>query len=197
MEKLEPLCTVWNLNVAIAIENSMRIFQKIKTELPYDSVIPPAYTHPQKLKLGSQWGYLYTHVGCHDWLNWHGFGRTPEVGDGQGGLAYCGSWGCKESDTTEQLNWTELFMAGLFTKKFEYKFWCWNSIIALFFSVLLFLSHFYVYVTLHSEALLLLWTVSIMPRAYQETTMDSCKYISSTLDLAVFAPSHLGLSRWC
>ena len=33
---------------------------------------------------------------------------TPEVGDGQGGLACCDSWGRKESDTTEQLNWTEL-----------------------------------------------------------------------------------------
>ena len=30
--------------------------------------------------------------------------RTPEVGDGQGGLACCDSWGCKESHTTEQLN---------------------------------------------------------------------------------------------
>ena len=30
---------------------------------------------------------------------------TPGVGDGQGGLASCDSWGCKESDTTEQLNW--------------------------------------------------------------------------------------------
>ena len=28
-------------------------------------------------------------------------------GDGQGGLACCDSWGCKESDTTEQLNRTE------------------------------------------------------------------------------------------
>ena len=28
-------------------------------------------------------------------------------GDGQGGLAYCSSWGCKESDMTERLNWTE------------------------------------------------------------------------------------------
>ena len=27
-----------------------------------------------------------------------------EVGDGQGGLAWCGSWSCKESDTTERLN---------------------------------------------------------------------------------------------
>ena len=30
------------------------------------------------------------------------------VGDGQGGLACCSSWGCKELNTTEQLNWTEL-----------------------------------------------------------------------------------------
>ena len=33
---------------------------------------------------------------------------TPGVGDGQGGLACCNSWGRKESDTTEWLNWTEL-----------------------------------------------------------------------------------------
>ena len=32
---------------------------------------------------------------------------TPEVGDGLGGLACCDSWGCKESDTTERLNWTD------------------------------------------------------------------------------------------
>ena len=34
---------------------------------------------------------------------------TPGVGDGQGGLAWCDSWGHKESDTTERLNWTEAF----------------------------------------------------------------------------------------
>ena len=34
----------------------------------------------------------------------YGFGWTPGVGDGQGGLACCGSWGRKESDTTERLN---------------------------------------------------------------------------------------------
>jgi len=32
---------------------------------------------------------------------------TPGVGDGQGGLACCDSWGCEESDTTEWLNWTD------------------------------------------------------------------------------------------
>ena len=40
----------------------------------------------------------------HHGHNEHGFGWIPGVGDGQGGLACCGSWGRKESDTTEQLN---------------------------------------------------------------------------------------------
>ena len=44
----------------------------------------------------------------HHRVNGYGFGLTPGVGDGQGGLACCDSWGHKESDTTEQLNWTEL-----------------------------------------------------------------------------------------
>ena len=47
-------------------------------------------------------------AGWHHWLNAHEFGWTLGVGDGQGGLAFCDSWGHKESDTTEQLNWTEL-----------------------------------------------------------------------------------------
>ena len=47
-------------------------------------------------------------VGWHHQLNGHGFGWTPGVGDGQGGLACCSPWGHKESDTTEQLNCTEL-----------------------------------------------------------------------------------------
>ena len=38
----------------------------------------------------------------------HEFEYPPVVGDGQGGLACCDSWGRKESDTTERLNWTEL-----------------------------------------------------------------------------------------
>ena len=44
----------------------------------------------------------------HHRLNGHEFGWTPGVGDGQGGLVCCDSWGRKESDTTEWLNWTEL-----------------------------------------------------------------------------------------
>ena len=46
-------------------------------------------------------------VGWHHQHNGHEFGWTLAVGDGQGGLACCGSWGRKESDMTEQLNLTD------------------------------------------------------------------------------------------
>ena len=46
-------------------------------------------------------------VGWHHWLDGHEFEWTLGVGDGQGGLACCDSWGRKELDMTERLNWTE------------------------------------------------------------------------------------------
>ena len=45
-------------------------------------------------------------VRWYNWLNGHEFGWTPGVGDGQRGLACCGSWCSKELGTTEWLNWT-------------------------------------------------------------------------------------------
>ena len=47
-------------------------------------------------------------VGWHHRLSRHESEQAPGVGDGQGGMACCSPWGRKESDTTEQLNWTEL-----------------------------------------------------------------------------------------
>ena len=47
-------------------------------------------------------------AGWHHQLDGHEFEWTLVVGDGQGGLACCNSWGCKELDTTERLDWTEL-----------------------------------------------------------------------------------------
>ena len=64
--------------------------------------------------VGKDWGHEEKWMtedemaGWYHWLDGHGFGWTPGVGDGQGGLACCSSWGHKESDTTEQLHWTEL-----------------------------------------------------------------------------------------
>ena len=46
-------------------------------------------------------------VGLHHQLSGHEFEQAPGVGDGQGNLACCSPWGCKESDMTEWLNWTE------------------------------------------------------------------------------------------
>ena len=47
---------------------------------------------------GRRRGHRDEMVGWHHRLNGH------EFDDGQGGLAFCGSWGHKESDMTEQLN---------------------------------------------------------------------------------------------
>ena len=46
-------------------------------------------------------------IGWHHWFDRHKFEQALGVGDGQGSLACCSPWGCKESDMTEQLNWTE------------------------------------------------------------------------------------------
>ena len=59
-------------------------------------------------------------VGWHHRLDGHGFGWTPGVGDGRGGLACCGSWGCKELDMTEWLNWTECSHARVFWDNYHF-----------------------------------------------------------------------------
>jgi len=47
-------------------------------------------------------------AGWHHWLDGRESQRTPGVGDGQGGLVCCDSWGRKESNMTEQLIWSDL-----------------------------------------------------------------------------------------
>ena len=44
----------------------------------------------------------------HHWLNGHEFEQALGLGDGQESLACCSPWGCKESDRTEWLNWTDM-----------------------------------------------------------------------------------------
>ena len=58
-------------------------------------------------------------TGWHHWLDGHEFEQALGVGDGQGSLVCCSPWGHKESDTTEQLNWTE----GIHQTK-RCKMWC-------------------------------------------------------------------------
>ena len=67
----------------------------------------------EDLDVGKDWGQEEKGttenemVGWHHWHNGHGFGWTPGVGDGQGGLACPGAWGCRaRADWVTELNWT-------------------------------------------------------------------------------------------
>ena len=62
----------------------------------------------------------------HHWLDERESEWTPGVGDGQGGLVGCYSWGHKESDTTERLNWTELVL--LFKAKISLLVFCLDDL---------------------------------------------------------------------
>ena len=61
-------------------------------------------------------------AGWHHWLDGCESEWTPWVGDGQGALACCDSWGRKEMDVTERLNWTELNGLG---KRWIENYWSW------------------------------------------------------------------------
>ena len=66
-------------------------------------------------------------VRWHHQLSGHGSGWTPGVGNGQGGLACCGSQGHKELDTTKRLNWTEWVLRN----------WCfWTVVLETFLGII-------------------------------------------------------------
>ena len=71
-------------------------------------------THWKNSDAGRDWGQGEKGTtedemaGWHHWLNRHESEWAPGVGDGQGCLACCNSWGCKESDMTERLIWSDL-----------------------------------------------------------------------------------------
>ena len=82
----------------------------LKLKLQYFGHLMRRVDSLEKTDAGRDWGQEEKRMtedemaGWHHWLDGHEFGWTPGVGDGQGGLACCGSWGCKESDINEWLN---------------------------------------------------------------------------------------------
>ena len=68
-------------------------------------------------------GWQNKMVEWHHRLDGHGFGWTLGVGDGQEGLACCGSWGRKELDMTEWLNWSELGFGKCFGASSQSRHW--------------------------------------------------------------------------
>ena len=72
-------------------------------------------------------------VGWHHRLNGHWFGWIPGVDNGQGGLACCNSWGRKELDTTERLNWAELMMKNLMINVWVVGIWFYPTLHFIFY----------------------------------------------------------------
>ena len=97
------------INPGISLEGMM-----LKLKLQYFGHLMWRVDSLEKTDAGRDWGQEEKGTtedemaGWHHWLDAHESEWTLGVGDGQGGLACCSSWNCKESDTTEWLNWTEL-----------------------------------------------------------------------------------------
>ena len=88
----------------------------VKLKLQYFGHLMRRVDSLEKTDAGRDWGQEEKGTtedemaGWHHWLDGHEFEWTLGDGDRQGGLAWCDSWGCKESDETEWLNWTELIL---------------------------------------------------------------------------------------
>ena len=94
-------------------------------------------------------------VGWHHWLDGPEFEQGQGVGDGQGSLACYNPWGCKESDTTEWLNWTETAILNLDNLKDFFNWqsnFNWNPI----WELIILISHWQL--MLVKPILLFLWT---------------------------------------
>ena len=82
----------------------------LKLKLQYFGHLMGRVDSLEKTDAGRDWGQEEKGTtedemaGWHHQLDGHEFEWTPGVGDGQGGLVCCDSWGCKESDTTDRLN---------------------------------------------------------------------------------------------
>ena len=91
---------------------SLGLEDPLEKEMPTTPVSLPGKFHGQRLVGCSLWASQKTRQNLatkqQQQLSEIQFGNSQMlVGDGQGSLACCSPWGCKESDTTERLNWTE------------------------------------------------------------------------------------------
>ena len=116
--KISPGCSLEGLITILPILPSFHCRTDAKAETP---ILWPPHAKSWLIGLirvdsdaGRDWGQEKKGTTEDEMAGWHHrhdgheFEWTPGVGDGQGGLACCDSWGRKESDTTERLNWTEL-----------------------------------------------------------------------------------------
>ena len=96
------------ISPGISLEGMM-----LKLKLQYFGHLMGRVDSLEKTDAGRDWGQEEKGTtedemaGWHRWVDGRESEWTPGIGDGQEGLACCNSWGHKESDTTERLNWTE------------------------------------------------------------------------------------------
>ena len=99
LKEISPGCSLEGMMLKLKLQYFGHLMQRV------DSL--------EKTDAGRDWGQEEKGMTENEMAGWHHrldgreFEWTPGVGDRQGGLACCDSWGHKESDTTERLNWTE------------------------------------------------------------------------------------------
>ena len=109
--------TLKEISPGISLEGMM-----LKLKLQYFGHLTQSWLIGKDSDAGRDWGQEEKGTtedemtGWHHWLNGHESEWAPGDGDEQGGLVCCNSWGRKELDTTEWLNWTELSSTYSLTK---------------------------------------------------------------------------------
>ena len=102
LKEISPGCSLQGLTVKLKLQHFGHLMQRV------DSLEKPWCWDGSGA--GGEGTTEDEMAGWHHQLNGHEFEWTPGVGDRQGGLVCCDSWGCKESDTTERLNWTDTYI---------------------------------------------------------------------------------------
>ena len=102
LKEISPGCSLEGMMLRLKLQSFGHLMRRV------DSL--------EKTDAGRDWGQEKKGTTEDEMAGWHHrldgreFEWTQGVGDGQGGLACCGSWGCKESDMTEWLNWTRVLL---------------------------------------------------------------------------------------
>ena len=103
LKEISPGCSLEGLMLKLELQYFGHLMQRIDS-LEKTLILPDSGKDWRQENKGMTEDEM---VGWHHQLDGHEFEQALGVGDGQGRLACCSAWGCKESDTTEQLNWIE------------------------------------------------------------------------------------------
>ena len=101
LQEISPECSLEGLMLKLKLQYFGHLMQRtdsLKKTLTLGKIEGTRRRGRQRMRL----------AGWQHWLDERKFEWTLGVGDRQGGLAYCNSWGHKELDKTEWMNWTEL-----------------------------------------------------------------------------------------